>query len=222
MAVVTIRGPLGSGAPEIGREIANRLKCDYVDREIIAGVAQRLHRPEDEVIGKEMPPGSVLGRIAKALEDSLAYSAGAEGAFLPTWEIPLQDTRYLPALESVVRELARTPSIVIRGRGSQFILRDHPAAFHFLVVAPLEMRVRRVMEDLKLDQESAKREIARFDSSHRKFILRFFRAELEDPVFYDLTLNTKNLDFDSAVSLITEVLSIKNRTMGGRSRTASV
>jgi cytidylate kinase len=222
MAVVTIRGQLGSGAPEIGREIANRLKCDYVDREIIAGVAQRLHRPEDEVIEKEMPPGSVLGRIAKALEDSLAYSAGAEGAFLPTWEIPLKDTRYLPALESVVRELARTPSIVIRGRGSQFILREHLAAFHVLVVAPLEVRVRRVMEDLKLDQESAKREIARFDSSRRKFIRRFFQAELEDPVFYDLTLNTENFDFDSAASLIIEVLSVKNRTLGGRSRTASV
>jgi Cytidylate kinase-like family len=212
MGVVTIRGQLGSGAPEIGKEIARRLKCDYVDREIIAGVAARLHRPEDEVTDKEMPPSSILGRIAKALKDSLAYSAGAEGAFLPTWEIPLTDTRYLPALESVVRELARTPTIVIRGRGSQFILRDHPAAFHVLVVAPLEVRLRRVMTDLNLDQESAKQEIVRLDSSRREFIRRYFQAELEDPVFYDLTLNTGKLDLEAAAAIVVDALSFKVRS----------
>lgn len=209
MPVVTIRGQLGSGAPEIGRQIASRLKCDYVDREIIAGVAARLHRPEDEVIEKEMPPSSILGRIAKALENSLAYSAGFEGASLPAWEIPLNDTRYLPALESVVRELARTPSIVIRGRGSQFILWDHPAAIHALVVAPLEVRVRRLMTDRNLDQESAKKEIARFDGSRREFIRRYFGAELEDPVFYDLTLNTGNLGFEAAAAIVIDALSFK-------------
>ena len=56
MSVVTIRGQLGSGAPEIGRQIADRLHADYVDREIIAKVAARLRRQEQEVIEKEMPP----------------------------------------------------------------------------------------------------------------------------------------------------------------------
>ena len=52
MSVVTIRGQLGSGAPEIGREVAERLHADYVDREIIAEVAARLHRQEQDVIGE--------------------------------------------------------------------------------------------------------------------------------------------------------------------------
>ena len=48
MSIVTIRGQLGSGAPEIGRKIAGRLHTDYVDREIIADVAARLQRDERE------------------------------------------------------------------------------------------------------------------------------------------------------------------------------
>jgi cytidylate kinase len=159
-----------------------------------------------------MPPSSILGLIAKALQDSLSYSGGAEGAFLPAWEIPLQDTRYLPALESVVRELARSPTIVIRGRGSQFILRDHPAAFHVLVVAPLEVRMSRVMTDLKLDQESAKKEIVRFDNSRREFIRKYFKAELEDPVFYDLTINTGKLDLEAVAAIVIDALSFKMRS----------
>ena len=35
MSVVTIRGRLGSGAPEIGKLVADKLHADYVDREII-------------------------------------------------------------------------------------------------------------------------------------------------------------------------------------------
>jgi cytidylate kinase len=211
MSVVTIRGHLGSGAPEIGKQVAELLHADYVDREIIAEVAARLQRQEEEVIEKEMPPASLFGRIAEALEHGLGYGAGFEGAYLPAWQIPLNDTRYLEALESVVRELARSQSIVIRGRGSHFILKDYPGALHVLVVAPLEVRVTRVMEDLKLDQENAKQESARFDNGRREFIKRYFKAELEDPIYYDLVVNTKHLSFPSAASIVVHALSSKNR-----------
>jgi len=211
MSVVTIRGQLGSGAPEIGKKIADILHTDYVDREIIAEVASRLHRQEQEVIAKEMPPTNLLGRIAGALEHSLPFGEGFEGAYLPAWEIPLNDTRYLQALESVVRELAQSQSLVIYGRGAQFILRDYPQALHVQVVAPLEMRVKRLMQDLKLDQETAKQEIARFDNSSRQFIKRYFRAELEDPVYYDLVINTEHLSFQAAASIVVDALSFKNQ-----------
>ena len=156
-----------------------------------------------------MPPGSILGRMAKALGDRLAYGAGAEGAFLPSWQIPLNDPRYLPVFESVIKELALIPTMVIRGGGSQFILRDHPVALHLPVVAPLEVRGRRVMKNLRLDQESAKQEIALFDRSRRESIRRYFQAELEDPVFYDLPLNTGNLGYEAAAAMAVDALSFK-------------
>jgi cytidylate kinase len=209
MPVVTIRGQLGSGATEIGREVAARLHADYVDREIIAEVAGRLQRQEEEVIEKEMPPSSRLGRIAEALKNGLAYGAGLEGAYLPVWQMPLNDTRYRQALESVIKELARSQSIVIRGRGSHFILRDYPRALHVLVVASLEVRVKRVMQDRTLDPETAKEEIARFDNSRREFIKRYFQAELEDPADYDLVVNTGRLSYPAAASIILHAVSLK-------------
>jgi cytidylate kinase len=217
MSVVTIRGPLGSGAPEIGRQLAQLLKADYVDREIIAEVAARLHREEQDVIAKEMPPSTLLGRIAEALERTLPFGVGFEGAYLPAWQIPLNDRRYFQTLESVVRELAQSQALVIRGRGSQFILRDDPRVLHVLVVAPLELRVKRVMEDLKVDQEAARQEIARFDNSSREFIKRYFQAELEDPVFYDLVINTGYLSFSSAATIVIDALAFKDRTRAGQS-----
>ena len=203
MSVVTIRGQLGSGAPEVGRHIAGRLHTDYVDREIIAEVAARLQRQEQEVIAKEMPTSSLLGRIAEALGRSGVYF---EGAYLPAWEIPLGDTRYLEALTSVVKELVRSQPLVILGRGSQFILKDYPDVFHVLVVAPIEVRVGRVMQDLKLDRETAKIEIARYDSTLREFFKRFFKAEPEDPTHYDLVINTERFGFQAAASIVVDAL----------------
>ena len=212
MPIITIRGQLGSGAPEIGRQVTARLHTDYVDREIIADVAERLQRNERDVIEKEMPPGTLMGRIAEALTNSPMMEPFGGGAYLPADLIPLGDTRYLEALQSVVRELAKSPSLVIRGRGSQFILKDHPGSLHVLVVAPLETRVKRVMKNLKIDEEAAHREIKRFDTSRHQFVRRYFHAHLEDPLHYDLVINTGGLTFGAATSLAISALRSKART----------
>ena len=210
MSLVTIRGQLGSGASEVGRQIADRLQANYVDREIIAEVAARLHREEREVIAKEMPPGSFLGRIAEALGTSYALGDGMAGAYLPVGEIPLDNTRYLQALESVVRELVQSQPLVILGRGSQFILKGYPGILHVLAVAPIEVRVERVMRDRRLDQEAAKLEILRYDNSLREFFKRYFKAEPEDPVHYDLVINTGCFSFQAAASIVVDALSFKD------------
>ena len=72
MPVITIRGKMGSGAPEIGKMLAEKLKYDYIDREIIAAVATRLNLQENEVIAKEMPPVTLRERIEEALQKGIA------------------------------------------------------------------------------------------------------------------------------------------------------
>ena len=205
MPIVTIRGQMGSGAPEIGRLVADLLKVDYVDREIIAEVAAAINRSDNEIIAKERPSSSLLERIGEALART-AIRRGVASAYLSTSAMPLDDKRYLKALRAVIRELARTRRMVIRGRGSQFILKDYPRALHVLVVAPLKMRVSRVMTDLKLDEKEAKKEIVRSDSSRREFTRSYFHAELEDPTLYDLVINTKNLSFKASASIVANAL----------------
>ena len=75
MSLVTIRGQLGTGAPEIGRLVAEQLQADYVDREIIAQVAARLQRKEQDVIAKETPP-SGLPRSSRSPAPSACIRAG--------------------------------------------------------------------------------------------------------------------------------------------------
>ena len=210
MPVVTIRGQFGSGAIAIGQMVAEKIGGDYVDREIIASVAERLDLVHDHVAAIEEPPTSFWGRIAHALERGTAYGGGLEPFYAPAWQLPLGDARYLETLSSVIRELAEAPAIVIRGRGSQFILKDHPTAFHVLTVAPLEARITRAMELLKLNHDAAKKEMDRFDSSRRTFINRYFNADLEDPSHFHLTLNTGRLSYEAAAQIIVDGVALRH------------
>jgi cytidylate kinase len=223
MPVITIRGQEASGAPEIGKMVAKELGIDYVDNEIISDVARRLHRHEIEVEKKEILPSTLLGRIARALSaggDDIprGYQSGggAEIFYVPMeqypWEIPLDDALYLQTLKTVITELAKSQAIIIRGRGSQFILKDFPGAFHVLVVAPFDLRVKRAMERLKLDEENAKKEIKRSDGNHREFIKRYFHTETEDPLDYDLVINTKRITIEEAVSIIVNSVPAQKKT----------
>jgi len=157
-----------------------------------------------------MPPVTLVGRIAEALGHTYPIGDGIGGAYLPTWEIPLDDAHYLVGLESIIKELAKKEAIVIRGRGSQFILKDFPGALHILVVAPLVLRVKRVMESSKVEESEARKMIQRFDSSRRVFTKRYFHAALEDPINYDLVINTEHLSFENATTILTSALPFKD------------
>ena len=209
MPIVTIRGQRGSGAGKVARLVAEGLHADYVDREIIGKVAVYSRRQEPDIEAKEMPPATLIGRIAEALGVAGSYGAmdAMAAVYLPGWQLPLSDDQYLTALESVVKKLASGGPLVIRGRGSQFILKDYPGSLHVLTVAPVEIRTKRVMEDLGIDEESAKREMANFDDSRKEFVRRYFKADLDDPVHYDLVVNTGRFSEQDAASIIVSTCS---------------
>jgi cytidylate kinase len=225
MPVITIRGQEASGAPEIGIMVAKELQIDYVDSKIIADVAVRLNRNEIEVLKKETPPRTIFGRVARALAmggGALSEDYGSSDGeifYMPTemypWEIPIDDKLYLKTLRVVIIELAKNQAIVIRGRGSQFILKDFSGAFHVLVVAPLDLRVKRVMERMKLDEEKAKNEIKRTDSNYHEFIRRYFHAEPENPLDYHVVLNTERISIQEAASVIVHAVNLRKISKQG-------
>jgi cytidylate kinase len=82
-----------------------------------------------------------------------------------------------------------------------------------LVTAPFEVRLKRVQEGLGLDHENARREVSRFDSGGREFIKRYFKAEVWDPVNYDLVVNTEHFSYQATAEIIVNTLSHKDETV---------
>lgn len=209
MPVITIRGQYGSEAAQIGEGIAKELGIDYVDQKIIAEVAKRLRTTSQRIAEKEMPPSTLLGRIAEAIRSNYVFDSGYLDMYLPLVDMPLDDKNYLAGLTHEITEMAKCQAIVIRGRGGQFILKDFPGAFHILVVAPLEKRARRVMTETGLDEKAAREEIKHHDNSLREFFRRYFQAETDEPVHYDLVINTAHFSIEAAVQIVLHALRLK-------------
>ena len=205
MAVVTITRLYGAGGEDVGQAVAGRLGWNLLDRRIIDEVAARLQVPETEVAEKDERPSSFLDQLLLALgSTSIEFAAAGD---VPAWTPPFGaqglDTRQavVRLTQDVIREAARGDAVIV-GRGSAYILRDHPRALHVFLIAPTEFRLRVVMERLGEGEEEARRKLKETDANRAAAIKQLYGHDWAHPSHYDLVLNTGRLGFEAAADLV--------------------
>ena len=181
MSIVTISQTLGSSGEAIGRALAEELTYTFADREIILKAAERL--------------GQDVAELERLIEGR------------PSFLERLTETRrdYLAAVEAVVWEFAARDNVVLVGRGSTFVLQRIRHAFRVRVTAPLHVRARRLEAERGLVPD-AEEVVARSDRDWAARIRALYDVALDDPLHYDLVLNTARLDVPAAVRTIRAVL----------------
>src|SRR6185436_8809048 len=80
------------------------------------------------------------------------------------------------------------------------LLRAIPHVVCVRVCAPMEVRVRRLMERLETDDEElARHEIEQDDHARHSRMSEHFGVSWGDPTLYDLTLNTERIPIETCV-----------------------
>jgi cytidylate kinase len=181
VSVVTISSALGSAGEAIGRALAEELSYTFADREIILKAAERL--------------GQGVAELERLLESR------------PSLRERLTETRrdYLAAVEAVIWELAARDNVVLVGRGSTFVLQRVRHAFRLRVTAPLHVRARRLEAERGLVPD-AEEVVAKNDRDWAARIRHLYDVALDDPLQYDLVLNTGRVDVPAAVATIRAAL----------------
>jgi len=227
MSVVTIQGQIGSLSRYIGQEAAKLLKADYVDYEILAQAAHRLGATIEAVAKKDERPSRLRERVAHGFQVFLERSGAAGSAGDPLlgptgMELlmarsisdltaqpiskaqELRDTRFLSALETVVKDVAETGNAVIMGRASNVMLRDMPKAVHVYVVASQETRVRNRMRVDGTDRETTEKALKETEDQRQAFFRKFFKVDPNNPLLYDLVVNVDKLSIEAAAKLVAD------------------
>ena len=75
MSVITINGPVGSGAIEVGQLVAQQLSLTYVDRLVLAEAAKLVHAPVGVLLDKEQRVDRFRDRLVYFLQTVLERSA---------------------------------------------------------------------------------------------------------------------------------------------------
>jgi cytidylate kinase len=181
VSIVTISSALASGGDVIGRALAEELTYTFADREIILKAAERL--------------GQGVAELERLLESR------------PTLRERLLETRrdYLAAVEAVIWEFAARDNVVLVGRGSTFVLQRIRHAFRLRVTAPVHVRARRLEAERGLVPD-AEEVIARSDRDWAARIRHLYDVALDDPLQYDLVLNSARLDTPAAVATVRAAL----------------
>jgi cytidylate kinase len=179
--VLTLSRELGAGDTGFAPTLADRLGLKVYDRELLEQEAVRLGVPEAEVERVDEQPAGIFQRFQP-------------GGFYQ---------RYFEALGQLMEDLAGRGNVLLVGRGGSRFLRDDPGAFHVRLVAPMEVRVRRVMEHRWLREEGARQLIARSDSQRARFYENSFGADWASPLEYHVTVNSGRLG-PAAIDLVAD------------------
>lgn len=220
--VITVSRQAGSLGTTIARELAQQLGLRFIDREVIHAAAGEAGVPEQALaeLAEEHRRG-IIEQILAAMrtlplrpsaEESLLREAAIppgfpEATLAPTpSSLPVSIQDYVRIIEDVVRAIARE-SVVVVGRGSQVILRDHAQALHVLFVAPVEVRVARLQEAHRLTESQARQRVENLDAARQGFLRRHFGVSWLDPLLYHLVLNTGRISPEEAVRTLYHLVS---------------
>ncbi len=183
--VVTVARQHGARGTDLARRIAEELGFDFFDQEIIHRIAENTHLSERVVTALDE-------RNRELLTDWLAAVATQE--YLSPVEYRYQLTR-------VIGAIAHQGGAVIVGRGSHVIL-GRAQALRVLAVAPLEARVRTIMELEGLSERAARRRIVEVEADRRAFLIKQFHVDFGEPMGFDLVVNTASLGVEGACTVV--------------------
>ncbi|WP_419659222.1 hypothetical protein Dvar_81080 [Desulfosarcina variabilis str. Montpellier] len=204
MAVITISRQFGAGGVTLGKMVADELGYTFADSDIIQRVAKEANVSTNWVESFEKEAGSKLSRFVSSMVSKrwLDRILGDERGYL-------DEQIYLDYLVLIIAQFADEGDVVILGRGSQYILNDHPDAFHVLLVDDLENRINFMMKQYDLSRKKAERMVENEDQRRINLYKRLGKSDFESPRLYHLVLNMGKTDLQTAKGMICEMVNKK-------------
>ena len=198
--IVTVTRQAASRGEQVARRAAERLGVRLIDPEVVARAALRLGLQREDLAKPERAVrlGERLARIALDMAAEPTTDADWTLAPLPS----TQDGGYRRVVESMIRQLAADHSFVIVGFPAQAVLSDAGAAIHAMVVAPLTVRVQRMVLREDLTARDAERVLRESDRNRLEFYRRLYNVQWDNPAHYECVLNTARLAVDEAAGVI--------------------
>jgi cytidylate kinase len=109
---------------------------------------------------------------------------------------------YLTCFKTALLDFAVEGSIVYHGNLAHILLNEVPFVLRVRVNAPLEDRIRPLMEEEGISKEAAVEKIRDMDHRRRLWTQFLYDVEIFDPVFFDLVLNLERISVDDAIELV--------------------
>lgn len=171
MTVIAMTREIGSLGKDIAYALARELQFEIMPHELV----------EQKIADRMGAPASTVHRLLEG-----------HASLFERWKMTSRHLARHTAEE--ILERAARGGVVIWGWGAVALLRPVSHVICVRVCAPMAFRMRVLMERLEItDAEIARREIDHGDAAHATAMKQLFAANREDPLLYDIVLNTARI-----------------------------
>ena len=184
MPLIAMTREMGSLGRDVAAQLSERLGKRVVHHEIIDQLANKMRLRKSHVIRFLEGKAGIWERLTTDKTSLSIYTA---------------DETF---------QLAESGQVaVIRGWGAAHLLRPIPHVVCIRVCAPLQLRIKRMMERLNTDDRTlVESEIRLSEEAHAAITRRHFGIKWQDSENYDLVLNTERLAIDECVEEVMNLL----------------
>jgi cytidylate kinase len=197
-AVVTISRQSGCGADAVGGKLAAYLEAHAPD----ASYPWKIF--DNNLVRNVLAEHKLPRRFARFMaEDRASELNDMVDELLGTH--PPTDVLVQHTAETILR-LAERGNVILIGRGATVITRNLPYALHVRLVASLEKRVEHVRRVRDIRKDAALELVLKEDRGRRRYLKKYFGANLDDPLLYHLVLNTDLVSYEEASRIIGDIV----------------
>ena len=182
MSIVAMSETVGSGGTEIGRVLAADLGWEFADRDIITKAAEAFGEPVMDVRHATEERPTLWDRFRQS------------------------QRRYQAYVEATVLELATHDNVVLVGRASTVILGDITHVLRVRVIASERVRAERIERQQGLTAQGAREYVRDADRDLASRVRFLYHLDWEDPLLYDVVVNTDRTSVARAVAVLREWL----------------
>lgn len=193
MAVITISRQFGAGGRTLGEMIAKDLGYLFLDDLIIQELAEKARVSIDSVKSMERTAGSTFSKLISRMfsQNYMERIIGADKGYI-------DEHIYVELLHEVIMEFAKQDNVVLLGRGGQYILQNFDGAYHILLVADWENRIKFMQRFYKASDAKAKKAVKQGETRRSGLYKKFGKEDYDQPYLYHLVLNMSRLSLEQA------------------------
>lgn len=192
--IITVNRLYGSNGRRIGRKLAEKLGVHFYDKELI-------HLANEK---KGIPiPYEELVKVDEKRASSWRYPVEDAYQMAPQFRHePLNDILF-EAEKELIQEIAEKEDCIIVGRCANHILQEQCRSV--FIFAPLEKRVKTIMQRAATDEKNARMLIKKMDKQRRYFYNYYTDEEWNDMEQYDLCIDSSKFAMDEIVEILASV-----------------
>ena len=194
--IITISREFGSGGRTIGHQVAEKLGIPFYDKELVEHIAlESGFAPKFVEENGEHAPGRSL----------LSYAFAPQG--VPGVMNGLSTADFLWNIQcNVIQQLAEKGPCVIVGRNADYILKDHPDAFHVFIHASMAFRANRIVRLYGESEKSPEARLQEKDKRRRINYQHYTGRTWGAAQNYDVSLCSSTIGVEECADLIVSMI----------------